>query len=281
MSALRKTTSCLFLIGVTACSTTKPPGAPHGLAAVRAKIEAAAGSASVAGNITSPSGKLYAYWKTTDAGAQAEGALARRQQFDLILSNSDVSFDDSNVFKGKARAEAKTTLAHAKLEKFNSLDGLVTTIPADNDMLTYDPKITRDTPRVKEEIRNVGVCAWIVATKREEDNDYHIMLSNGDGSIIFNAEMSGIPNTGTKVNRKRIHDARAGFESFIGENGRSTGNYTGWGDAVPVYVEGSLFYDTEHAPGKVGPAFARPASAWEIHPIADIRFEPGDSICPK
>ena len=74
-------------------------------------------------------------------------------------------------------------------------------------------------------------------------------------------------------------DDRVAYEAFIESDGRKTGNYTGWGDPVPIYLEGSLFYDTEHRPGVVGPAFARPKTAWEIHPISKILFEPGSDLC--
>jgi hypothetical protein len=224
-------------------------------------------------------GKTYRYFQTDDPGAQASTRIARIADREAVFSEADVSFDDTSVFKGHARANAKTTVAHAKLEKFRDLDSLLKTIPSDETMLSYEPRITRDTPRVSEELRNVAVCAWIVATKREDDNDYHIMISNEDRSIIFNAEMSGIPTDGSKSNRMKIFKAREMFESFVEQDGRRTGNYTGWGDAVPVYMEGSLFYDTEHRPGAVGPAFARPKSAWEIHPISKILFEPDESLC--
>jgi hypothetical protein len=239
----------------------------------------AAGANGKAGQIQSPTGNIYRYYQTDDPGAQAATRQARSDARAAAPRVADVSFDDSNVFKGVARAHAKTTLAHAKLKKFSGLDSLIATIPTDEFMLNYEPPIDQDTPRVKEELINVGVCAWIVATKNEDDNDYHIMLSNQDGSIFFNAEMSGIPPTGSKANRKKIFNARAIFEAFVEKDGRRTGSYTGWGDAVPVYVEGSLFYDSEHRPGKVGPAFARPKSSWEIHPISKIVFEPEPALC--
>ena len=69
------------------------------------------------------------------------------------------------------------------------------------------------------------------------------------------------------------------FEAFVADEGHATDKYTGWGDAVPVYVAGSLFYDTEHKPGVVGPAFARPKTSWEIYPISKILFEPGADLC--
>lgn len=225
------------------------------------------------------SGKSYRFFETNDPGAQAATRPERRAMTAAALAADDVVVDDSNVFKGHARAQAKTTLAHAKVEKFPDLGALAASLPTDAFMLGYQPRIDRDTPRVAEESRNVAVCAWILATKREDDNDYHIMLGDDAGNIVFNAEMSGIPDTGTKSNRKKLLAARAAFESFVDEDGRKTGNYTGWGDPVPVYVEGSLFYDTEHRPGVVGPAFARPKSAWEIHPISKILFEPGTDLC--
>jgi hypothetical protein len=38
-----------------------------------------------------------------------------------------------------------------------------------------------------------------------------------------------------------------------------------------VTVEGSLFYDVDHAPGAVGPRDMKPTTAWEIHPITQIQ----------
>jgi uncharacterized protein YceK len=280
MSTHKFIATLVFILAAAGCSsipqqTTGSTKVPSVEAAV--KLASASGKA---GQIQSPTtGKTYRYYQTDDPGAQAATREARQAAIAAATREADVSFDDSNVFKGKARAHAKTTLAHAKLKKFSGLDALVATIPTDEFMLNYDPPIDQDTPRVKEELINVGLCAWIVATKNEDDNDYHIMLSNHDGSTIFNAEMSGIPPTGSKANRKKIFNARAVFEAFVEKDGRRTGSYTGWGDAVPVYVEGSLFYDTEHKPGKVGPAFARPKSSWEIHPISKIVFEPEASVC--
>jgi hypothetical protein len=39
-----------------------------------------------------------------------------------------------------------------------------------------------------------------------------------------------------------------------------------------VEVKGPLFYDIDHRPGKVGPEGRRPKTAWEIHPISNIKF---------
>ena len=231
------------------------------------------------GSVRGTQGKSYAYFSTTDPGAQAATKPQRQQEEILAAADSDVALTDDNVFKGKARAQAKTTLAHAKLEKFTLLPTLLDSLPSDNDMLSYQPRIDRDTPRVKEETRNVSTCAFVYGTKREDDNDYHVIIGDGNGRFM-NVEISGLPQDGTKKNRKALAAPRDTFEAFIEAGGRTTGNYTGWGDPVPIYIEGSLFYDTEHKPGVVGPAWARPKSAWEIHPISKILFEPGADLCP-
>ena len=278
MKLINAVGNVLFASILVGCSSVPPQRAATGAPSVEAAVRAAT-TTGKAGQISGGSGAKYGYFQTNDPGAQAATRDARRAEDAAALSADDVTVDDSNRFKGSARAHAKTTIAHANLERFGDLDALVATIPPDSKMLSYQPRINRDTPRVAEELRNVAVCAWIVATKGESDNDCHVMLSNADGSTIFNAEVSGIPDTGAKDNRKRLFDARATFEAFVAQDGRTTGNYTGWGDAVPVYVEGSLFYDTEHKPGAVGPAFARPKSAWEIHPVTKVLFEPDATLC--
>jgi hypothetical protein len=264
---------------IAGCATGPTPPRVNRAPALEAPIRAATSSGSE-GRTTSPqSGKSYRFFQTDDPGAQVATRTQRRAEDAAALADSDVAFDDTNVFKGSARAHAKTTVAHAEVEKFGDLPALIASIPTDRKMLSYKPRIDRDTPRVAEELRNVAVCAWIVATKKEDDNDYHIILSDDSGTIFMTAEMSGIPSIGSKLNRKRLFNSRSTFEAFVAEDGRKTSNYTGWGDAVPVYVEGSLFYDTEHKPGVVGPAFARPKTSWEIHPISKILFEPGADLC--
>ena len=54
----------------------------------------------------------------------------------------------------------------------------------------------------------------------------------------------------------------------------TTGSYIKFTPAIPVKVQGSLFYDIDHEPGVIGPTGFRPKTAWEIHPVTDIEFEP-------
>ncbi len=215
--------SALLAACATPTRTANGPAAPN----VESGIMAG-NTARLAGTTRSlASGKSYRFFSTNDPGAQAATRDQRQAETTAALAADDIVVDDSNIFKGHARAQAKTTLAHAKVEKFSNLGALAASIPTDAFMLSYQPRIDRDTPRVAEESRNVAVCAWILATKREADNDYHIMLGDDTGKVVFNAEMSGLPDTGTKTNRKALFTARATFESFVDEEGRKTGNYTG------------------------------------------------------
>lgn len=261
------------IVSLGACTTTAPSKPPQDARSSIAAVTQITGSGT-----TKRLKKSYTFLHTTDPGAQAETKALREREDVEAAAAADVVLTDDNVFKGKARAQAKTTLAHAKLERFATLRELLDTLPSDEEMLSYDPRIDRDTPRVREETRNVGVCAYIYGTKSEADNDYHIIIGDGDGRFM-NVEMSGLPETGTKKNRRTLASARDTFESFVEAEGRKTRTYTGWGDPVPVYIAGSLFYDTEHRPGKVGPSWARPKSSWEIHPISRILFEPEPPLC--
>jgi hypothetical protein len=42
---------------------------------------------------------------------------------------------------------------------------------------------------------------------------------------------------------------------------------------IPVVVDGSLFFDVDHAAGVVGPAGMRPQTAWEIHPVTRLALQ--------
>lgn len=266
----RALASFLFLSSLAACVAAPEPPATEQAAEIKATTQVLSEHA-----LTSPSGKTYRYFTTNDAGAQSETRAERHagdEQFFAATAFVPLGIAERDWFAGKARAHAKTSMAHAKVTAYRNLQDLLSTLPSDKAMLDYDPPIARDTGRVREEIRNVGVCAFMAAAKREADNDYHIILSNGRKAFM-NVEVSGVPRNGSARDQKLLWDVRKVFESFVDETGRSVSAYTGWGDLVPVYVEGSLFYDTEHAPGKVGPAWARPKTSWEVHPITRLEFE--------
>ena len=229
-----------------------------------------------------PSGRTYRIALTDDPGAQAANEAAQ-EAADAAFGPLTVpapamgitEFAGSGKFKGNSRAHAKTTIVTGTPMRVSSLKQLLAQLPDDDSMAARG--IDRDTERVAEETRNVGVCVSILATKAESDGDYHVIVAD-DLDVMMNTEISGIPSWGSKKNRDRLLSVRGTFEDFVDSTGRSTSGYAGWKDPVLVYMEGSLFWDIEHKPGVVGPAFARPKTAWEIHPISKLEFE--SSKCP-
>ena len=83
----------------------------------------------------------------------------------------------------------------------------IATLPTDEDMKQLSG-ITRDTmARVDAENRNVRVTGFIYAFKKEDDNDYHIILGDPLGTdppVYLNVEVSGIPVCGAAVNRATL-----------------------------------------------------------------------------
>src|SRR5262249_38046941 len=133
-----------------------------------------------------------------------------------------------------------------------------------------------DVDRVQQEQKNVTVTAYIYAFRKESDNDYHVILGDKPGTRnrkYLNAEVSGIPDIGTDDNRNQLWKVRKAFKQAfeLGDEGpdRSYRPH----EPIPVKVTGSLFYDVEHVPPHtVGPQYASPKTAWEIHPISGIEF---------
>jgi len=71
-----------------------------------------------------------------------------------------------------------------------------------------------------------------------------------------------------------LKEARTAFKDFFREHGDQFGSsYKKFDPPIPVRVEGSLFFDLDHAAGVVGPQGMRPSTAWEIHPVTKIEFE--------
>lgn len=180
-------------------------------------------------------------------------------------------------FRGKDRKVAKTSIANASVEDFASLEALLATLPSDDAMQHHSPKITRDLgfDRVAEEQRNVRVPAFICAIKYEADQDWHIIGANDsrcDGPIFFNFEVSGLPAK-SAPSRAALATVRQQLSDLLGGELPGSGGYFDYkdgGNPIPVVIQGSLFYDVDHAPGVVGPANMKPTTSWEIHPVTDL-----------
>jgi hypothetical protein len=133
--------------------------------------------------LRSPTGKSYRLIPTRDRGNFAHD----RAELEAGGPN------DGEHFAGKARKVAKTSASRAEVETFDSLDLLLSPLAADMDMRS---KLSPNSRRIAEEDRNVTVRAFLYATKKETDNDFHLLLGtdpSGDNPRYMTAEISGLP----------------------------------------------------------------------------------------
>lgn len=143
-------------------------------------------------------------------------------------------------------------------------------------MIKRKPPIlkTADSGRVAEEKHNVEVTGFLYAAKREADNDFHCIvgMAPGDPQRFLNIEVSGLPPPGPA--RDQIKSARDRFTKFFGTHVPGAGEYSKFHPPIKVRVTGSSFFNIDLKAGVIGPTGFRPKSAWEIHPVTDIEFEP-------
>jgi hypothetical protein len=179
-------------------------------------------------------------------------------------------------FVGNDRKAAKTSIGTGPNTDFSDLASLLQTLPSDETMLQHQPPITRqaNSGRVNEEEGNVTVRAFLYATKKEADNDYHLILGSSDTPApgeYMTAEISGLPASGST--RTTLKVPREAFKEFFSDSPIGTA-YKKFNPPIPVQISGSLFFDVDHRAGVVGPAPFKPATAWEIHPVTEIKLEP-------
>ncbi len=199
-----------------------------------------------------PNGKIYEVTFETPT----EGL--KKEKLDCVT-------DD---FHGKARKIPKTTVVIAKTENFSVLKLFLGGLPKDKLMIENPIIESKPNERVIEEKRNVKLTkVFLIAVKREPDNDFHMIIGDASGNF-FNTENTGLVSTSPKS----LKDVRKKIITFMGGNFCSA-KYQKFKPGIPIEIEGSLFYDTEHKPGIVGPADARPLTSWEIHPITNIVFK--------
>lgn len=192
------------------------------------------------------------------------------------LTGAGIADQINAHFRGVDRKGPKISIVSASLEDFNDIVALIDTLPDDDEMLNHDPEIARDTmTRADEEKRNVRVPAWIYAIKYEADQDWHVIIGtrpSGATKTFFNAEVSGLPPSSSSTFAKLLK-VRKSLASILADDLPSGSGYSKYDDPIPVVVEGSLFFDVDHAAGVVGPAGMRPATAWEIHPVTKLSVQ--------
>ncbi len=186
--------------------------------------------------------------------------------------------DDGITFAGTARKAAKISIAKPQPETEDLASLIAWCRQHETDMRHHDPPISTaaDSARIPEEVRNVSVEGWIHFAKKEDDNDYHVIVGTSENladAQTMNVEISGLPPRSSRSFHK-LNQARQDFEAMF-NSALSQMNRSGYAHLTPTHVQitGSLFYDIDHAAGVVGPTGHRAKSAWEIHPVTSIQGE--------
>ncbi len=204
--------------------------------------------------------------------------LTKRDLFAPSAALARTRLEDNVDFSGSARKAAKTSIASGPLRQYANLGSLIRALTPDSSMRALRISDAADSGRVAQENRNVSVTAYLYATKREtNDNDYHLILGSTSSARsttqFLNSEVAGLAENSS---RARLATVRAKFENLYAqaeENPPGT-KYEYFQPAMKVRVKGSLFFDLHHAAGEAAAGNDAPKTAWEIHPISDIVFDP-------
>ena len=175
-------------------------------------------------------------------------------------------------FAGLSRAYVKTNIGNGFLRTYANLNNFLRSLPRDIDMDEVVDALKKPwRERSIQEMKNVSVKnIYLIAYAREKDNDYHLILTDSAQTAFFNAEISGLPSNATK-SFKTLKAVRTSFENFPGA--LNCGNYTKLETPLKIKkIRGTIFFDTDHPGGTVGPQGMRPKTAWEIHPVTKIEF---------
>jgi hypothetical protein len=179
-------------------------------------------------------------------------------------------------FAGTARKAAKLSIAQAKIETFADVHALIASLKPDDAMVKHSPPISTGSTsnRVAEERRNVQVTGFLYAASREKDNDFHLIIgldTAGHPEVYMTMEVSGLPPA-QNASFKSLSAARTAFQKFFGAHVPQMA-YDFYHPPIPVVIEGSLFFDMDHAIGPhPGPPSlkSRMPTIWEVHPVTAI-----------
>jgi hypothetical protein len=183
-------------------------------------------------------------------------------------------------YAGTDRKASKLSIGSGTTEAFNDLSDLISSLPPDDDMINHSPPITtaQSSGRTTEEQRNVSVSAFLYASSRESDNDFHMIVgrdANAGQEMYMTMEVSGLPPKDSPA-FPELNTARQAFKDFFSDNLPGAG-YDFYDPPIPIKIEGSLFFDMTHASGQhPGPASlkSRMPTIWEVHPVTSITLGP-------
>ena len=220
---------------------------------------------------TAPNGKVVHARQTDLMDADAETDLEPVASLLAAHVSSAAKPSDGEHFNGTARAAAKLSfVAGASVHTFHSVTALLAFLAPDASMQTLEIPHDAESDRVEEEQFNVSTTAFLVAAKKETDNDYHLILCDDPASsspTCMTGEISGLPSKGSTTAFKNARRLWRDLVTQVPTNSK----YVLY-EPFEVTVAGSAFFDVNHGAGVVGPAgtlFVTDTS-WEIHPVRTI-----------
>ena len=256
-----KQAAVIFALALAGCGVRQVPTAPAAAPAVAPRTSGA--------QITSlKTRQVYTITHVPDTDA----AFERLEQPEAAPAGTD-------NFTGTDRKAAKISLSKAKPQTFATLGPLLDSglfIP-DATMLSRNPPIPKGAAsnRVNEEQHNVTVTALLYASAKESDNDFHCIIGTPMGQAVrfLNVEVSGLPASGAAL--APLKSVRDTFKAFFGANlPDPLLGYSIFNPPIPIQITGSIFFDIDHPAGTIGPPGMHPTTAWEVHPLSKLVFEP-------
>lgn len=218
--------------------------------------------------LKSPSGRIY---------ARIRIAPPDNDEPVVIPSVPPGAAPNLDTFHGSARAAAKLSMASGTPQSFADLAALLDSLPPDSQMRAMHIGTGPDSARLPQEQALVTVRAFLYASSRESDNDFHCVIGRDPSgpARFMNVEVSALPSSDSEF-FAALRTARDQFKAFFtaNEDALPSQGYDKYDPPIPILVTGSLFFDVDHVPPAVGPTGMKPVTAWEIHPVSDMQFEP-------
>ncbi len=183
----------------------------------------------------------------------------------------------TNVFEGCIRGNVKTTMLTKQPDRFKTVAELLAVLPGTAAMKSKGISSGEASSRDIVENRNVLVeTAYLFAIYKEDDNDYHMIVGSTSSlttAVLMNIEISGLPRSATAAIKTKFKSTRAKIEntSYLKNIPCKPSPIKLLGTPIVLKnIKGSLFWDSQHSGGGIGPPSASPRSAWEIHPVIDL-----------
>jgi hypothetical protein len=182
-------------------------------------------------------------------------------------------------YVGTDRKAAKLSKATAAIENFADLRDLINSLAQESVMVKLKIKRDATSGRVQQEKRNVKVQAFLYASSKEADNDFHMIIGRDPSltpEMYMTMEMSGLPpKNNAAFDFADLNAARNAFKNFFGAAHLPQAHYDFYHPPIPVQIEGSLFWDATHSTGqRPGPQSlkSRMPVIWEVHPVTSIKM---------